>query len=413
MPTTFEHATLPNGLTLIAETQPEAHTAAVGFFVKTGARDETPALMGVSHFLEHMMFKGTARRTADDVNREFDELGADYNAFTSHEQTVYYAHVLPEFLGRATDLLGDMLRPSLRVEDFDMEKNVILEEIGMYDDRPEWRLQDALLEDFFGGHPLGHRVLGTTDTVSALTAPQMRAYFEQRYSPDNIVVAAAGRVDFSAFSDQVAELCGGWSPTGATRDTAVPAAGAKARAVADDKNSRHYLGLLCPAPAAQDPRRYAARVLADVLGDGEGSRMYWELVDPGLAEEADFSFMPQDGSGAFLAYASCDPGRAAAVEDKLVGVLDRVVAAKDLRPEELEQAVNKLATSATLQGERPSGRMHALGTQWTYQGKYSPLNEELDRLMAVTVDDVASLLSDFSLTPRTVLRMGPGGGAAG
>ena len=253
------------------------------------------------------MFKGTARRTADDVNREFDELGADYNAFTSHEQTVYYAHVLPEFLAQATDLLGDMLRPSLRSEDFDMEKNVILEEIGMYDDRPEWRLQDALLEDFFGKHPLGHRVLGTTDTVTAMTAQQMRGYFEQRYSPDNIVVAAAGRLDFSALTDQVGQLCGSWSPTGATRDTDIPAAQAKARTVTDAKQSRHYLGLLCPGPSAQDPRRYAARVLADVLGDSEGSRLYWALVDPGTAEEADFSFMPQDGSGAFMAYASCDP----------------------------------------------------------------------------------------------------------
>jgi len=410
MPITFEHATLPNGLTLIAESQPDAHTAAVGFFVKTGARDESPTLMGVSHFLEHMMFKGTARRTADDVNREFDELGADYNAFTSHEQTVYYAHVLPEFLERAVDLLGDMLRPSLRVEDFDMEKNVILEEIGMYDDRPEWRLQDALLEDFFGGHPLGHRVLGTTDTVTALTAEQMRGYFENRYSPDNIVVAAAGKIDFAALTDQVAALCGGWSPTGAGRDAAVPEAAARARAVTDARQSRHYLGLLCPGPSAQDPRRYAARVLADVLGDDEGSRLYWELVDPGLAEEADFSFLPQDGSGAFMGYASCDPDRAQAVEAALLGVLDRVAATPDLRPDELERTVNKLATSATLQGERPAGLMHGLGTQWTYQGAYTPLDEELDRLRAVTVDDVASLLRDFPLAPRTVLRMGPSAG---
>ncbi len=407
MAISFKHAQLTNGLTVVAETDSEAHTAAVGFFVKTGARDETTELMGVSHFLEHMMFKGTARRTADDVNREFDELGADYNAFTSHEQTVYYAHVLPEFLSRATDLLGDMLRPSLRRKDFDMEKKVILEEIGMYDDRPEWRLQDALLEDFFGAHPLGHRVLGTTQTVGALTAGQMREYFEARYSPDNIVVAAAGRLDFVALRDQIEQLCGGWSATDAARDTSVVACGAGGRTVVDAKQSRHYVGLLCPGPSAQDPRRYAARVLADVLGDHEGSRLYWELVDPGLAEEADFSFMPQDGCGAFMGYASCDPARATVVEDALVGVLDGVAARRDLRLDELERAVNKLATSATLQGERPAGRMHGLGTQWTYQGAYTPLDEELERLRAVTVDDVASLLRDFPLSPRRVLRMGP------
>ncbi len=263
--------------------------------------------MGVSHFLEHMMFKGTARRSAEDVNREFDELGANYNAFTSHEQTVYYAHILPEFFPRAVDLLGDMLRPALREPDFDMEKNVILEEIGMYDDRPEWRLQDKLLEDYFGDHPLGFRVLGTTDTIKQLTAAQMRDYFAGRYSPDNIVVAAAGNLDFSALLSDCERLCGHWPATGVKRDLGQAVATDQQLTVDDARLSRHYLGLLCPAPSAQDPRRYAAKVLADLLGDGDGSRLHWAIVDPGLADEADFSFMPQDGSGAYLAYTSCDP----------------------------------------------------------------------------------------------------------
>ena len=163
----FKQTKLENGLTIIAEINPDAHTAAVGYLVNTGARDETPTLMGVSHFLEHMMFKGTERRTADDVNREFDEMGANYNAFTSHEMTFYFAHVLPEYTSRAIDLLGDIMRPSLRDDDFNMEKNVIIEEIGMYDDRPHWRLQDQLLEDHFGSHTLGFRVLGTPETVTS------------------------------------------------------------------------------------------------------------------------------------------------------------------------------------------------------------------------------------------------------
>lgn len=413
MPIQFKHHTLANQLTVIAEVNPDAHTSAVGFFVKAGARDETPEVMGVSHFLEHMMFKGTARRTAEDVNREFDELGANYNAFTSHEQTVYYAHVLPEFLPRAVDLLGDMLRPALRTEDFDMEKNVILEEIGMYDDRPEWVLQDKLLEDYFrdgtgGDHPLGFRVLGTTDTIKALSAEQMRTYFEHRYSPDNIVVAAAGKVDFEALVADIEKLCADWPATGATRDYAEPCPVAKADHVADEKLSRHYLGMLCPAPSAQDDRRYAAKVLADVLGDSEGSRLYWAIIDPGLADEADFSFMPQDGSGAYLAYASCDPARAEKVEATLMKVLDEVVSAKDIADDEVMRAKNKLATQAMLQGERPAGRMQALGVQWTYQGAYTPLDEELAKLMAVTAEDVNALLSDFAFAPKTVLRLGPG-----
>ena len=407
MPIQFQQHTLANGLTLIAEVNPDAHTSAVGFFVKAGARDETPAVMGVSHFLEHMMFKGTARRTADDVNREFDELGANYNAFTSHEQTVYYAHVLPEFLPRAVDLLGDMLRPALRTEDFDMEKNVILEEIGMYDDRPEWRLQDKLLEEYFRDHALGFRVLGTTDTIKALTADQMRGYFEHRYSPDNIVVAAAGDLDFEALVADAERLCGAWPATGAARDYVTPPLAEKQLRVTDEKLSRHYLGMLCPGPSAQDPRRYAAKVLADILGDSEGSRLYWALIDPGLAEEADFSFMPQDQTGAYLAYASCDPQRAERVEATLLQVLSDAVTRKDISGDEVERAVNKLATQATLQGERPAGRMQALGAQWTYQGSYTPLEEELARLMAVTAENVNTLLDDFDLNPKTLLTLGP------
>ncbi len=411
MPITFAQHTLTNGLTILAETDPHAHTAAVGFFVRTGARDEDAALMGVSHFLEHMMFKGTARRSADDVNREFDELGADYNAFTSHEMTVYYAHVLPEFLPRSVDLLADMLRPSLRPDDFAMEKKVILEEIGMYDDRPEWRLQDRLLEEHFHGQPLGFRVLGTTDTVAALTPEQMRSYFQARYSPDNLVVAAAGRLDFDALCQDLEARCGHWQPTGAQRDADATQPDGRRLVVEDARISRAYLAFLTPGPSAQGPHRYAAKVLADVLGDADGSRLYWALIDPGLVDEADFSFMPQDGCGAFLGYATCDPARADEVEATLLATIDAAVRDQPITADEVERAVNKLATLATLQGERPSGRMHGLGSRWLYHGQYRSLEDELAALQSVTPADVASLLSAYPMAVKTIVRQQPGGGS--
>lgn len=401
----FHHHTLPNGLTVVAETDPAAHTAAVGFLVKTGARDERPELMGVSHFLEHMMFKGTARRTADDVNREFDEIGANYNAYTSHEQTVYYAHVLPEYLPRAVDLIGDMLRPALRPDDFEMEKKVILEEIGMYDDRPTWRLQDALLERYFGHHPLGYRVLGTRDTVGRLTDADMRRYFEDRYSPDNIVVSAVGRLDFDRLVDDVARAAAAWAPTGAARRYDEPRPRDADADLADDKATRHYIGLVCPAPSGQDERRYAAKVLSDVIGDSEGSRLYWALIDPGLADEADFSYLPHDRAGYCLGYASCDPKRARDVEARLLDAIDGAL--DGLSDDEVDRAKNKIATDATLQGERPSGRMIALGSNWLYLGAYLPLAEELDRIMAVGADDLRRLVAECPFRPRTLLRLGP------
>jgi len=155
----FRKHVLPNGLEIVAECNDDAFSTAMGFFVKTGARDETDAVAGVSHFLEHMMFKGTSSRSADDVNREFDEMGAHYNAFTNEENTVYYSAVLPECQHQSVELLGDILRPALREEDFDTEKQVILEEIQMYEDQPPFGADDKARATYFGSHPLGRSVL--------------------------------------------------------------------------------------------------------------------------------------------------------------------------------------------------------------------------------------------------------------
>src|SRR6202050_1675880 len=165
----FHQHVLPNGLTIVGEISPSARSVAVGFFVKTGARDEAPPGSGASHLLEHMVFKGTPRRTALEVNYDFDRIGASYNAFTSEENTVFYAAILPEYLPQGVDILADILRPSLRGEDFNMEKKVIIEEIGMYDDQPMWCAYDNAKKAFFADHPLGNSVLGTAASITALT----------------------------------------------------------------------------------------------------------------------------------------------------------------------------------------------------------------------------------------------------
>src|SRR5215472_10800237 len=172
----FHQTQLPNGLQLIGETSPSARSVALGFFVRTGSRDETPEVSGVTHFLEHMVFKGTPRRSSLDVNADFDRIGADYNAYTSEENTVFHAAVLPEYLPQAVDILADILRPSLRDEDFDMEKKVIIEEIGMYDDQPMWSAYDRAKRIYFAEHPLGNSILGTKESVTALKRDQMQAY---------------------------------------------------------------------------------------------------------------------------------------------------------------------------------------------------------------------------------------------
>src|SRR5215831_19832916 len=192
----FHKHRLDNGLEIIAETNDDAHSMSVAFIVRTGSRDETDEVAGVSHFLEHMCFKGTPRRSADDVNREFDEIGAHYNAFTSEECTAYYASVLPEYQESSVDILADILRPSLRPDDFDMEKKVIQEEIQMYLDQPPFGMDDRIKVLHLGHHPLARSVLGTSQSITDLSREQMHKYFAQRYSPGNMFVAAAGRIDF-------------------------------------------------------------------------------------------------------------------------------------------------------------------------------------------------------------------------
>ena len=176
----FRKHRLDNGLEIIAETNADAHSMSVAFIVRTGSRDETDEVAGVSHFLEHMCFKGTPRRSADDVNREFDEIGAHYNAFTSEECTAYYASVLPEYQESSVDILADILRPSLRPDDFNMEKKVILEEIQMYLDHPPFGMDDRITQLHMGRHPLAKSVLGTAESVGDLSPEQMRKYFDAR-----------------------------------------------------------------------------------------------------------------------------------------------------------------------------------------------------------------------------------------
>ncbi len=406
MPPIFRHATLPNGLTIIAEDDPAAYSSAAGFFVKTGARDEATPVMGVSHFLEHMMFKGTEEFEAAELNRRFDEMGARNNAFTSNEMTCFYAHVLPERLGSCVELLGKMMRPALRQADFDTEKGVILEEIAMYKDNPFWVLYEASIERHFGTHPLSHRVLGTTESITALTSQQMREYFETRYSADNTIVALAGKMDFEREVDRLHRVCGGWTPTRVTRDNAKPRVVGGELVLRDSKVTRGYLLAMCDAPAYDDPRRYAATLLAQSLGAPDNSLLHWSLIEPGIAEEAQASFAPHDGFGEFFVYASGDPERLDEIWETIEGQLAKLGDA--VTEDDLVRLKNKVRTSATLGGERPQDRMHRLGASWTYLGRYAPLEEELDLLERVTLAEVRETSRRYPVRATTLGKLLPG-----
>jgi len=405
MRTAYSEHRLPNGLTIIAEIDPGAHTMAAGYFVRTGGRDEPPQLMGVSHFLEHMMFKGSASVVAQDVNRRFDAIGAEHNAFTTIDMTAYHAHVLPDRQSEAISLLSDLLRPALRHEDFVEERKVILEEIAMYDDNPFWPLYERASEVFHGDNPLGHRVLGTPDSIKAMDVGSMREYFTARYSPDNTVLALAGKVDLDAAIRSAETELGMIPPQAPRNHRAAPINQRHDFTIDSTKSTRHYLLGLAPGPSASDEDRYACMVLCQVLSDSDSGRLHWALVEPGLADSADVSLDMHDDCGIVLVSATCDPEDAAEVESILSRELDRVTTG--VSDDELFSVRAKVATMVTLAGERPSGRMRRLGGNWAHRLPYRSLTEELHRIESVTAADTKRVAQRFPLVPWVTGRTRP------
>ena len=402
----FCEATLSNGLEVIAECNPDAYASAFGFFVKTGARDESDEVWGVSHFLEHMVFKGTARRSAADVNRDLDALGSKSNAYTSEEQTVYYAAVLPEYQESVVEILADMMRPALRQDDFDVEKQVILKEINKYANEPPFGAHEKCMAAHFGQHPLGRSVLGTVESITALTSEQMRKYFEQRYSPKNIALVASGNVDFAALVESAERYCGAWQPFATGRSTPRAPAHSGCEVVQKDIATQQYTVQIANGPAAEDDDRYAARLLATILGDDSGSRMFWELVDTGLAEYAGMSAYEYQGTGVYMTFLSCAPEDAAENLSR-IDALMQGAEREGVTAAELQQAKNKICAHIILQAERSANRLFSVGSNWIQRREYRTVAELVKSYQSVTVSDVAGILKKYPLTQKTTVSVGP------
>jgi predicted Zn-dependent peptidase len=402
----FQHTTLDNGLEIIAELNDAAYSVAAGFFVKAGSRDEAGELAGVSHFLEHMTFKGTARRDAVDVNRDFDRVGAKHNAQTSEEDTFYHVTSLPEYFPQAFDVLSDILRPTLRGDDFETEKQVIIEEIRMYLDNPMSVAYEAAKSAHFGAHPLGNSILGTVDSIKDMAAGQMRDYFNQRYSPANIVLAFAGKADWNALLELARTHCGAWQGSPATRQTSsVHGSGAFRTILRADDQQQTVVGV-CDGPPMESDDRYAAQMLATILGDHTGSRLYWALIDPGLADGAELSYQDYNQAGAYYTFLSCEPE---STQDNLALMAEvyQMAMARGVTDQELNQAKNKILARRVIGNERPMGRLTSLGFHWMYHHAYISVENELEAYNRVTLADLRRLLSDWPLWPMTIVSVGP------
>src|SRR5262245_12854113 len=402
----FRHHTLDNGLEIIAETSPDAYSSAYGFFVRTGARDETSEISGVSHFLEHMIFKGSANRTAEEVNRDLDDLSASSNAFTSEEQTVYFATTLPEDQENILELLADIMRPVLRQEDFDTEKQVILEEIAKYDDQPPYGAHEKCLAAFFGDHPLGKSVLGTTQSVGNLKREQMLAYFEQRYSPRNMILAATGNVEFDSLVLQAQNYCGRWASFEAPRNIRPATPRSEFQVIHKPLAVQQYVVQLAAAPSATDDDRYATRLLAAIVGGDSGSRLFWELVDTGKAESASIGTQEYQGAGVFLTWLSCLPDLAADNLQRIAEIVSEVEA-DGVTEEELAQVQNKICAHMVLQAERPTNRLFSVGNAWLQRRQYKTVREAVDAYRAVKQDDLQRVLKKYPLSRPATVAIGP------
>lgn len=405
----FLRHTLPNGLEVIAERNEKAYCTGLGFFVKTGSRDEAAELSGVSHFLEHMMFKGTARRSAEQVNRELDEIGSQSNAYTSEEQTVYHAIVLPEYAERTIELLADMMRPALREEDFETEKQVILEEIAKYDDQPPFGAFERSMALHYGDHSLGRSILGTRESVGALRVDQMREFFHQQYSPRNIALVATGHVDFPRLVELAEWYAGDWPPFDPHRDPTrcerVPSS-PRHEVRPHPLATQQYLILTSDGPATDDADRFAGRLLSTILGDDSGSRLFWELIDTGLAEYAALGPHEYQGTGLILGYLCCEAEQAAS-NLQIIHNVFREAEQSGVTEQELEQAKNKICAQIVLSSERSASRLFSVGGGWLSRGEYKTVAEAVASYRAVELADIRRVLERFPLTRYTACAVGP------
>lgn len=401
---TFYTYQLDNGLQILGQRMPELESVSTCFFVRTGSRDEhDPALYGVSHFLEHMVFKGTAKRPSEEIDLEFNRIGAENNAFTSYEETVYYARVLQEYLPRALDLLSDMMRPKLDAQEFDMERNVILEEIARSEDVPSSQAFWELSKAFFAGTSLGHDVLGTKGSISAMTVEQMRAYHDRRYAANNMILAVAGNFEWEQVLDLAHEKCGSWQRGEFARhaEPIAPSA-SKSMVIIKRPQKQQIFMLALPSVSHQDPDLYAAYLASMILGGSTGSRFFWNIFQKGLAESASIGPLPFDNTGIMIASVSTTPDHAPAVlelvREELQG-MQQYGATED----ELNRAKTKLISSTVLSGDSSFSRMRALPDDWVSKDRLYTLDEEVQLIESVQLADIRRVLDRYPLTGTHVL----------
>ena len=388
----YQH-TLSNGLTVIGEPDDSHKSCSIGFFVKTGARDETTKESGITHFLEHMMFKGTDKRNAIQLTMDMGNIGAQSNAYTSEENTVYYGAVIPEHFEDWMEILCDMIIPALDREEFDMERKVILEEIALYLDKPSFYFFDNSFRDYFEGHTCGASVLGSIESISAVSRDEMKAYYDRRYSTSNLALVATGKFDFDNFVKLAEKYTKNMTKWDAPREYVNFTPTVREKTFKKKNLSQAHLMFITGGPSHTDEERTAIQVLSSMIGDSTGSRLFWDIVRPGLAEAAICDVDERDGTGCILGYASLEVEKLDEVSEKLLKILNTPLKFSD---EDLNRVKKKLKSRLVLSGETPQARLFAVGNGWLHRNNPESLESVAKRLEAVSRKEIERAVEKFA-----------------
>jgi predicted Zn-dependent peptidase len=414
---------LPGGLRVITESLPAVRSASFGIWASVGSRDEDARHAGATHYLEHLLFKGTGRRSALDISAAIDAVGGELNAFTAKEYTCYYARVLDSDLPLAIDVLSDMITGSLlAAADVDAERAVILEEIAMTDDDPSDTVHEAFGWQVFGDTPLGRPILGTADSITAITREQITEHYEARYTPDNLIVAAAGSIDHDevveltkkCFASVLDESATPAPPrlapaTGAATAGGTPGeagAGTGVRLISRPIEQANLV-LGCTGMARTDDRRFALGVLNAALGGGMSSRLFQEIREKRSLAYSVYSFTSQHAdTGLWGIYVGCTPAKAG---DVLAICFEQIasVCEHGLTEAELDRGKGQLRGSIVLGLEDPASRMTRLGKSELVYPRLEPVDEILASIDAVTPDDVRDLARTILARPKALAVVGP------
>jgi predicted Zn-dependent peptidase len=404
----FERTTLDSGVTVVTEKMAEVRSISAGFWFDVGSRDEPVNLAGTSHFLEHLLFKGTPSRSAKDIADSFDAVGGDVNAFTGKEYTCYYSRVLDQDLGMALDVLSDMITHSkIDPTELESERKVILEEIAMHEDSPDELVHDLFFRSMWGEHPLGRPVLGYQDSIGAVKRDEVAGYWRERYAPNNLVVAGAGNVDHNALMERVAAI--GFETPG-KRTLRADEAPAPVPGVEVHKRPTEQAHIVIGMPGL--PRghedRHALALMDTVLGGGMSSRLFQEIREKrGLAYSV-FSYRSMFAdAGTWAVYVGTTPQNAETVIDIVNNELDTVLS-EGLSEAEFERAKGHLKGSLVLSGEDPGSRMTRLGKAQLTTGEILSIDELIDKIDGLQMEDIERVASQvLGGTPKRVTVVGP------